>query len=148
MPPEDRATAIRKVHKNWWSSAVWFFQLRERTDRKTNRQKDRRIRHNILHPRKRIDELSKRWIEFKGQVNKRSVLIQTEARKAQTYGRYEQFPDLFSGMLQFDCRSVFGIFDCDKNVKILVQMFPLGFTAHLILLYYGSSKHRQMGCLL
>jgi len=41
---------------------------------------------------------------------------------------------LFDGVFQFDGGAVLGVFDCDKNVEIFVQVLPLGFTTHLLLL--------------
>jgi len=32
-PEEKRATATGDISKNWYSSAVWFFELCEQTDR-------------------------------------------------------------------------------------------------------------------
>jgi len=81
--------------------------------------------------------------EVKQQANDQ-LLLESEAGKAQTYGRYEQFLDLFSGVFQLDGRSVLGVFNCDENMKILVQMFPLGFTAHLLLLHAVANTDRRL----
>ena len=62
-----------------------------------------------------------------------------ERSRELTHRRYEQFLDLFNGLFQLDGRSVLGVFDCDKNVEIFVQVLPLGLTTHLLLL-----THRQM----
>ena len=81
--------------------------------------------------------------EVKQQANDQ-LLLESEAGKAPTYGRYEQFLDLFSGVFQLDGRSVLGVFNCDENVKILVQMFPLGFTAHLLLLHAVANTDKSL----
>jgi len=71
---------------------------------------------------------------------KKSCFLKSEKKLAyETYGRHEQFLDLFSGMFQLDGRSVLGVFDCDEHVQIFVQMFPLGFATHLLLLHAAGA---------
>ena len=51
-----------------------------------------------------------------------------------TYSWNKKLLDFVDGSLELNLGSVFGVFNRDQNVQFVIQVLPVGFSLHLVLL--------------